>query len=185
MSTSEEILHDFGVIDTVGAGDRMMKTEVKLANCGGFRSLLVTMTYGTGAEKMWQTFIWRVHGDLWQVVADDLERVIGMIEHGQGAKVRGRWVVRVMARLKHIKLLADLGPVAFRDSQRHVHGLAGEVFEQSCFFYEVIQGGSTSMQPFPLSSLRSILGLLKGSQAKNGQQNHRAVWQGTGMRPSH
>lgn len=161
QDTPCEVLKDFGVLDEVGAGASLMRTEAKMSLRGGMRILQVTMTYGTGADKRWQTFIWRINGNQMKDVVGDLERVIRMVEGGQGKKVHGRWIERIMAHFQHIRFLRDLGPVSFHDGQDKVGGLTGEAFGGLYFLYEVVQGGRTEIQPFPLSSLRAIVKVLR------------------------
>lgn len=155
------ILKNFGKLDETGSGESFMKTEARLALRGGKRILQVTMTYATGPEERTQTFVWRLDGNQLKEVVDDLERVIRMVERGEGDRVRGRWIERLMARFQNVRFLADLGPVSFHDGQDKVNGLAGRAFGYTYFLYEVGQGGSSSIQPFPLSSLRAIVKVLR------------------------
>jgi hypothetical protein len=158
-----KVLKDFGVLDEVGTGASLMKTEARMSLRDGMRVLEVTMTYATGVDERWQTFIWRIDGNQLKAVADDLERVSRMVECAQGKKVHGRLIERVMARFQGVRFLADLGPVAFLDGQEIVNGLVGEAFGNKYFLYEVVQNGSAYIQPFPVSSLRAIVKVLRNA----------------------
>ncbi len=161
QSDQVEIQNDFGAIDTTGSGASLMKTEVKLSLRDGIRLLQVTMTYGVGGDKRWQTFNWQIDGNQLKDVSADLQRVIQMVEDGEGKRVRGRWILRLIGHFQQLHLLSDLGPVSFHDGQDRANGLAGELFGKRCFMYEVVEAGSAEIQPFPLSSLRAILGVLE------------------------
>ena len=156
VNSADAVIRDFGIIDEIGAGEVYTKTELKAVTRSGVRCLAITMTYGVGAECHWQTFNWLIDGGKMAAVLRDINRVILMTESGQGAPIWGRWISRLMAYDQGIRLLKDLGPVAFHDGHGRALGMVGEINRSRCFLYETRVGTKTRIQPFPITSLRAI-----------------------------